>query len=326
LKKALLAAGLAIALYTVMVLASDLDRVGGAITRMDPAFLPLLVLLPLANYFLRFLKWQYFLRRVSVMVPAGRSLQVFLSGFAMTVSPGKFGELLKCVLLRDGEGIPVSTTSPVVVAERLTDLMSMILIAGAGVWLAGGRAALPAVAAGIVFVAAAVFLLSSRKAFALATRILCARGPLASKRDGMCSFRENCSCLLDAPSMLVTVPLGVLSWGIEAMVLVVSAGSMGLHLGPGLALLAHSAGSVAGAVSMIPGGLGLTEITIGGLLGTELALPDATAVTIVTRLATLWFAVALGAVVLWTAKRRPRRSAPGGPGAGSGSTGPTGPA
>ena len=78
---------------------------------------------------------------------------------------------------------------------------------------------------------------------------------------------------------------------------------MGLALPVGIALLAHSAGTIAGAVSMIPGGLGLTEITIGAALTLVMSEPDAAAVTLVMRFATLWFAVFLGVGVLALLKR-----------------------
>jgi hypothetical protein len=49
---------------------------------------------------------------------------------------------------------------------------------------------------------------------------------------------------------------------------------------------------------MIPGGLGLTEATIDGLLAGSLGFAPATAVTLVMRFSTLWFAVAIGAATL----------------------------
>ena len=305
MKKALWSIALGIAVYTAMVFLSDLGRVKAAVADLRPEFLPLMLLLPLGNYFFRFLKWDYFLRRTGIRLSTGRSASVFVSGFSMTVSPGKFGELIKSCLLRDGEGIPISRTSPVVVAERLTDLMSMVLLACAGIALTGGSRALPAVAAGVLFLAACVAGLRSGRFFDRLTALACRLRPLTKKRESLCTFRSSCACLLDARSLLVSIPLGMVSWGIEAMVLVAAARSIGAgSLDAGTALLAHSAGTIAGAVSMIPGGLGLTEATLDGLLSTRLSIADATTVTILMRLTTLWFAVALGAAVLAFTRRR----------------------
>lgn len=287
-----------------MVLYADAAEVGRAVARLNPAWLPVILGLPLLNYFLRFLKWQYFLQRVEVFVPWRRSLSVFVAGFSMTVSPGKFGELLKCYLLRRGEGIEVSRTSPVVVAERITDLISMIVIALIGAAFLGGRAGLLAAGAGAAFVGLVMVVLLSQRAFGCVTNILCRFSFFASRREGICDFQDHCTNLLDGRSLLVTVPLGILSWGAEALVLCAVAASLGYGMGAGLALLAHAAGTIAGAVSMIPGGLGLTEITIDGLLTDALPVHTATAVTLLMRFATLWFAVLLGLAALGLQRRK----------------------
>ena len=307
MKKAFWSVVLAVAVYTAMFLFSDARHVGQAVSMIDLRWIPLFFLIPLVNYFLRFLKWHYFLHRIDVDLSFGRSLQVFVSGFAMTVSPGKLGELLKCYLLRDREGLPVSRTSPVVVAERITDLISMILIAFAGILLVGGRAGLIAVTAGIMLTAAVMYVLLHGRAFRVVSGFLCRIPRLGKHRESFDHFQETCARLLDVRSLLVSVPLGVLSWGIEALVLCVVAGALGYNLPVGVALLAHSAGTIAGAVSMIPGGLGLTEVTIDGILTSAIPVSEATAVTLIMRFATLWFAVLLGVVTLAVVKRKEKR-------------------
>ena len=226
----------------------------------------------------------------------------------MTVSPGKLGELLKCYLLRDRRNIPVSKTSPVVVAERITDLLSMIFIAVIGLILVQHKGAMVAVAAGIVFILAIMIFLLWEKAFGFLTNLLCRIKPVEKHRGNFEQFHKNCSSLLDMKSLLISVPLGILSWGAEALVLCLVALSLGIEpvLPVGLALLAHSAGTIAGAVSMIPGGLGLTEITIGAILTGAMSEPDAAVTTLIMRFATLWFAVLLGIIVLGIVKKKNR--------------------
>ncbi|PIE52517.1 hypothetical protein CSA37_04590 [Candidatus Fermentibacteria bacterium] len=306
MKKALWAVAAAIAVYTVLVLHSDMGKVSDAAGAIHPGCIPLFLILPLANYYLRYLKWQYFLRRVKVIVPAVESLRVFIAGFSMTVSPGKMGELLKCALLKKMRGVPVETTGSVVVAERLTDLISMVLLALAGALVTGSSLGIPASIAGTVFVASAMFFLLNRSAWNLFERVTM-KIPFMRKRSHLfLGFREAAVALLDVRSMAVSVPLGMLSWGIEAMVLSVAAASMGASLPWGAALLSHAAGSVAGAVSMIPGGLGLTEITIDGIMSGYMPEAVSTATTLLMRFATLWFSVLLGVAALADLKRRNR--------------------
>ena len=84
--------------------------------------------LALANYLLRYLRWSYYLGVLKIQVPAGLGMLVFLSGLAMSVTPGKAGELVKCYLLNSRTGVPVARSAPVVVMERVTDVISVIIL------------------------------------------------------------------------------------------------------------------------------------------------------------------------------------------------------
>ena len=304
MKKAIWAIIIAIALYTVLILSSDLRRVAEAADSIDPIWIPVFLLLPLLNYCIRFVKWHYFLHRVKAKVPLGESFLVFIAGFSMTVSPGKMGELLKCALLKKSRSIPVEKTSPIVIAERLTDLISMTLLALIGAILTGSRVGIPASAAGALFVAVAMFILLNRWAWGLFERTVKKIPFMRKRNDSFEGFRDSAVTLLDARSMVVSIPIGMLSWGAEALVLCVVAASMGHSLPAGVALLSHAAGSVAGAVSMIPGGLGLTELTIDGILGDYLPGAAATVTTLIMRFATLWFSVLLGVAALAVLRRK----------------------
>ncbi len=299
---------LAIVVYTAIVFLSDAKEVGNALSGISLYWIPLFLSLSLLNYLLRFCKWQYFLGRINVHIPWKESLAVFVAGFSMTVSPGKLGELLKCYLLKERRNIPVSRTSPVVVAERITDLISMIFIAIIGLVLVQHKGAMIAICAGIIFILATMIFLLWKKAFGFLINLLCRIKPVEKHRENFEIFHMNCSSLLDLKSLLISVPIGILSWGAEALILCLVSMSLGIEpgLSVGLALLAHSAGTIAGAVSMIPGGLGLTEITIGAILISIMSEPDAAVITLIMRFATLWFAVLLGIVVLGVIRKKNR--------------------
>jgi len=49
------------------------------------------------------------------------------------ISPGKAGELLKPYVVRARTGVPMATTIPALVTERLTDGIAMLLLASVGI-------------------------------------------------------------------------------------------------------------------------------------------------------------------------------------------------
>src|SRR5205814_4801248 len=85
-------------------------------------------LLAAGNYGLRIARWHYYLGRIGVRVPVLESSVVFLSGFVMSVTPGKIGEVFKSLLLYESRGTSIARTAPIVVAERLTDLIALVML------------------------------------------------------------------------------------------------------------------------------------------------------------------------------------------------------
>src|SRR5579859_4349899 len=127
---------LAIAVSALVVAWGDAPAVFGALGRFPPLLILPVVLLTVWNYALRWLRWNYYLRVLGVHgVDWLASALVFLSGFAMGLTPGKSGELTKSYWLREIAGperAPLARTAPIVFAERLVDGIAMLLLAASG--------------------------------------------------------------------------------------------------------------------------------------------------------------------------------------------------
>lgn len=93
--------------------------------------------------------------------------------------------------------------------------------------------------------------------------------------------------------------LGVLSWALEGLSLYLITRDIGIELSLAAGIGIYAIAVLAGALSFLPGGLGGTEAVMGVLLvafGSDGAA--AVAITLLCRIATLWFAVALGGVAV----------------------------
>lgn len=265
-----------------------------------PAFL-LGLALATVNYGLRILRWQYYLKHLGIHIPLGESSRIFLSGFVMSVTPGKLGEVLKSLLLFEAHGTPIARTAPIVVAERLTDLIALVLLTALGS-LAFAQGPLLA-AAGGVLVLSLLMVCAYRPLGELALRGA-ARLPLLGRisdrlRDAYDALHE----LTRPAPLLIGSAIAVLAWGLECVAMfVIVHGFDGIDMAWDATTFAYSASTIVGAVAMMPGGLGVTEVGMTGLLqtlgGPNMTMPVATATTILVRIATLWWAVALGAVAL----------------------------
>src|SRR5260370_26003198 len=131
-----LLAALTIAVAALVVAWGDAAAVLSRLGRVPPLLIVPVVLLTVWNYTLRWLRWNYYLRVLSVHgVSKVESALVFFSGFAMGLTPGKSGEVTKSYWLREIVGpdrAPLARTAPIVFAERLVDGIAMLLLATSG--------------------------------------------------------------------------------------------------------------------------------------------------------------------------------------------------
>ncbi len=300
-RKVLAVTMLAVLVYTAFILYNDVGKLRAALSHYSWWTFAAALALASGNYALRFLKWQYYLLRLRVEgVPWVESLVIFLSGFAMSITPAKAGEVFKSALLASARGVSIVRTAPVVVADRLTDLIALILIAVAGsFWFEGGR--VPALMGSLLVGALLVFI--SVPALGEAVIKIAERLPVGRKlapraREAYAALR-----ILAGPQALVLPTiLSLVAWGCECLGLWVILRGLGHPVTVALSFFVYAVSTVAGAVAMLPGGVGATEATMETLL-LELSRPtmpreSAAAGVLLVRFATLWFAVGVGAVAL----------------------------
>ena len=261
--------------------------------------------LALANYALRFARWTLYLRRRGLAIPPRTSAAVFLSGFALSITPGKVGELIKSFLLRATCGVPVAASAPIVVAERMTDLIALLLLGLAGVALYGVGTG--TVLAGAALVAAGLVVLASPRLAGALIDLATRPRRLARLRPRLLEIHAGLAALVRPWPLTWATAIAAAAWLAECIgfALVVH-GFPGTDVPLDLAVLIYAVTTVAGALSFLPGGLlvteaGMTLLLVEASRGVDQA--TAAAATILIRLATLWFAVGLGLLALALLRR-----------------------
>jgi glycosyltransferase 2 family protein len=300
--------GAGILIFAIVAFVGDAGKVTSALAQFDWRLLPVALALTLSNYLLRWVRWQRYLRLFAIEVPAGESLAIFMGGLGMAITPGKLGEFVKAFLLQQQGRAPYAVVVPIVVAERLADGIAMALLALIGI------ASLGQGPVGIllpVLPAVALVILVRWRGAADWTFDRAADLPLVGRlTERGRGYYESAYTLFGATTLLMAIGIGVISWFAEAVALVVILGGLGVPHGDGLLLQATGAMAIAtlvGTLSFLPGGLGLAEGGLVGLLllfvpGIELA--QAAAATMLFRLVTFWFGVSLGVLTLtWLLRR-----------------------
>jgi uncharacterized protein (TIRG00374 family) len=310
LPRILLGVAAGVAVYVAFSVWADARSVGKALASFAWSAALAGVGLALTNYLVRFLRWQYYLRVLGLSVPAGESLLVFLGGFALTVTPGKLGEAIKAFLLRESRGIPAARTAPIVIAERFTDLLGLLLLTGVGVFTFDVDRRF--LAAGAALIGVGLLVVSVESIAKLALRIAARVPGVRAVAPKLEEFYLSTAALLRPAPLVIAVAIAIVAWACECLAFwLIVRGFPGAAVALRAAVFIYATMTVAGALSFLPGGLGVTELgmlELLGKLGTGTGRSVAAAATFITRACTLWFAVLVGLVALLIFARRTRIS------------------
>ena len=247
------------------------------------------------SYVLRYARWRWLLGRAGRPVAGVPGFLAYVAGFAFTATPGKVGELLR-VRYFGQQGVPGATVVGAFVFERAMDLVVVLALGSLyvvrpDVWLfvaffvAGFLACLALVA------------WRPQLLFRMAAWIRARGGPRLSRPlvllgQGLLQTRR----WLTLPDLLVSLACGFAAWGLTSWAFLHLLRALaGLPVPTMQVLAMYPLAMLAGAASMLPGGIGSTEVALVALVaaaGVPVAVGAVAAVGI--RLATLWFAIACG--------------------------------
>lgn len=301
LRKMIPGIALGFAALVILMFIGDLQEVVQSLRNFIWWYFPLAIGFTLFNYLLRFLKFHFYLRQIGVLtIPWKESLRLFVAGFPLAVTPGKAGEVLKAVWIQQRSGLPVARGVSVVVAERISDGLAVLLLSTVGViaypkyWPAFLIVLIAIL--GIIIISQvrqlALWLLGNLEKIRFVNRMA----------HNIREFYEGSYTLFRPKSSLLAVSLGMVSWlgeGVGFYFLLMGLGLTSSIQLFSIAVFTLSFSTVVGAISALPGGLGAAEASIAGMLTLLTGIDPATAAsaTLLIRLATLWFGVGLGLFV-----------------------------
>jgi glycosyltransferase 2 family protein len=294
---------LALLVYMALVFYADWRALTAALADFPWIWLPAILGLTLLNYIGRLIKWHWYLQVIGVQIDLGASSRIFGIGMLMVMTPGKVGEFLKSYMVKNVTGTPMSITAPVVLAERMTDGLAMLILASVGLF--AFQDASTRLAAGVALLAIfAIIAVIQMRPLALWAIRFGEKLPLVSRfTHNLYSFYESSYLLLRPSNLLIAIVIGILSWLCEGLAYYLVLIGLGLTPTWELALLSvfiFSISTVIGALIPTPGGLGGTEGSLVALSGQLLGMArtPATAAALLVRFATLWFGVILGMISL----------------------------
>ena len=282
-----------VALYAAATLAGDYRSVLNALREFPGVTLLLVMALVVTGWVIRGWRFSYYLRQSGENVPFAYALAAFLAGFALTGTPGKVGEAVKGVFLKQDYGVPVTKVVGILVVERLMDLWGVLLLGSFSLLLFSGWESLFLLCA-VVVIAGGVFLCMERlyrPVLEWFSRISFLSWISRKMLDTLLAGKD----LMTPKIFFVGLVVSSLAWGMESISLYLILKGFGLPSTVLQANFVYCFSTIVGALSMLPGGIGGTEAGMIGLLafmgiGYVSGLPA----VLLIRMCTLWAAVLVG--------------------------------
>lgn len=306
--RTLVPVGILLGALLLVSLQVGIDEILAPVSSVAPAAFVAMLCLSCFGYLGRALRWFLLFRCVdrssagSRTAAAPRQFVLYLAGYAFTLTPGRSGEAIRVWMAYQSFGLPVHSGASLIVADRFYDAIALTLIA---LICAGVLGASPA-AAGVlaaILLAAMVALRFLPTAFGMWDWVKGAVPRFSHVVEKFRMFIAQLSGVVQPRRLPVFTVTSLIAWLLHASIAVVAFREMGVNLSPWHAVFVFALASLAGGASFLPGGLGGFEATMIALLfALDVAVATGFAVTLVVRLATLWFGVLLGILMLlvWT--------------------------
>lgn len=260
--------------------------------------MPSLMCLSLFSYFVRYVRWHWLLRRSGNRTSVLAGYLAYMAGFAFTATPGKVGELLRIRYLAP-QGVPPWRVLSAFIYERAFDLMAVLLLSA----LAIRRMDIFIFAFGFVVTFLVVLVFAALNPAWMTKGSAYLRFYRQKRLARICTTLRNglsgCRIWVTPSDIFVSLVLGLLAWSLTSFSFVWLLGELGVSIPALSALAIYPLSMLAGAASMVPGGVGSTEVTIVALLSLfDVSLGTATLAAVGIRFSSMWFAVACGFVAV----------------------------
>jgi uncharacterized protein (TIRG00374 family) len=286
--------GLILLLYLVVLLMADKSKGFFEYSSVALAQLPVLMSLALLSYGLRYVRWYCLLKWSGYTGPVLGGWWAYLSGFALTATPGKVGELLR-IRYFGRLGVCADRVMAAFVFERALDLI--VVFALAAIFIADTRMFWLAASFVALFLVALV-VAGFYPEILMRLSVLCVQKQwMRSSRlfEFLANMLRGCRAWIKPLPMVISLMIGAAAWSLTSLAFVYLLYRLNIQMPWLAALSTYPMAMLAGAASMLPGGVGSTEAAIvTQLKWHDIETSAALLVAVIIRLGTMWFSVFCG--------------------------------
>jgi len=289
--------------YTVFSLVSDIQEISNKFSTINVLYIPLILGFHFIAMFIRSIRQKLFFDQLDIKLSLKQNVKLYFVGMSLMMTPGASGELIKNHILKEKFGHSYSKTIPVLLTEKYHNMLSVIPILFFFLLFKESNTVL-IITSIIAIILFSLFLIIKNQK--LCNKILTSipkKWILKEIPDNLSVFYDSLLVLFKGKTLFSGTGIGVLAWLVDAVAIYFCFLAFDLNFNFIETTIINFAPMIVGTILFIPGGLGVLEVGMTGLLlQSGIAISTATALVLFIRFMTTWSSVLAGIIALKFAK------------------------
>ena len=282
--------------YVVLILYSDANKISDHFIHIRIELIFLIFVVGISSHIVKSFRQKELLRMVDKKIPFKHNLIIYLAGLSLIATPGGIGTFIKSKYLENKFEISHNKSISVIFLERYHDLLSVTTII-----LFSFIVSFSWISATVIIISSVlllgVFLMITKLNVASFVHKKLLKIKFLAEKLPEVGPSESFFILTRPRAMTKGWLISIMGWSLDSMAVYIGFLAFNVDLGYLLTSQIYFTSLGYGILSLIPGGIGVTEGIADYLLVKQgLDLSIASSLVIFTRLTTMWFVTVVGVI------------------------------
>ena len=283
--------------YVIFAIYYDANEFLENLDKINPYFIIPILFCFTTAILIKSLRQMLFLRHLGIKIPLKQNTIIYLAGLSMLITPAGLGEMIKSHFLLKKYNQPVSKTIPLVLVERYHDALAILSILIIFSIITGTTfLTIPLLIIGILLLVSLI-VIKSRKLFPMFQKVIRKVKIFQALENHSIEFNKSLVSFTSKKIFFSGWVVGMVAWSFDGLGIFLCFQAFELDFDFFISALLGLASILIGALTLIPGGVGVTEVSFVQLLslyGIESSI--ASALVLFFRLLSIWYVTCIGFV------------------------------
>ena len=287
-----------IVLYIVFLIVSDFNVIREKIFDFKTDYLPIILLLAPLSWIIVFFRWHFLLKNSNIIIPKKENFKIYMTGFAMSVTPGKVGELIKSQFLKSKYGVSRKNTLPIIISEYFYHMVGVLVVSIIGVYYF--EFSLYVIILTSALIITTLTIISSETFFKKFLNLISKRNFLKKYVSAISDSHIILKKSTRGKIFIISSGLSIAFWLTEVLIVYFVFLSFNILNFEFFKIAAiYTTSLILGMLSFLPMGVGVVEGSLAGFLNYEgIDISIALTLVILIRIFTRWYGVIVGLIFM----------------------------